>query len=101
MTKWADYCITKVRYNQEHSHIVRVGVRPDTDSTLGPETESQRTEVISALEKGSTFVTVYRTSDSKWQKGKEVRIITVNGAKYIRTDANSKAADNLENLPEF
>lgn len=99
-TKWADYCISKVQYNVEHTHIIKVKVRPDNGDTLGTESEWMRTEIVNKIQDGKTFVTVVE-SDSKWKKGEDVRIVTVNGTKYIRTDANSKASDNLGNLPDF
>jgi hypothetical protein len=46
-------------------------------------------------------VTILRGANNKWKKGQEIHIITVNGIKYIRTDQNRKASDNLENLPKF
>lgn len=99
--KWADYCISEVRYNAEHTHIVKVKIHVDNGETIGSPNESQRSEVVNAIQNGKTFVTIIRGTDSKWKKGEDVRIVTVNGTKYIRTDANSKASDNLGNLPEF
>jgi hypothetical protein len=101
MTKWADYCISAVRYNSEHTHIVKVKVHVDSGDQIGSPTEWPRSEVVFAIENRKTFVTITRSSDGKWSKGEDVRIITVGGVKYLRTDANSKASDNLGNLPEF
>ena len=101
MTKWADYCISSVRYNDDHTHIIKVRVHIDSGDTMSSATEWTRSEVVTAIESGKTFITITRTSDGKWNKGEDVRIITVNGVKYIRTDANSKPSDNLGNLPEF
>ncbi len=99
-TKLADYYITKVRYNTEHTHIVKVKLHPDSGGALGSEYEWMRTEVVTSLQSSKTFITVVK-SDGGWKKGEDVRIVVVNGTKYIRTDANSKALDNLGNLPEF
>ena len=101
MAKWADYCISAVRYNSEHTHIVKVNACDDKGDSLGSSSEWARTQVVSTLEAGKTFVTIYKGEDGKYKKGEDVRIIPFNGVKYIRTDANSKAADNLGNLPEF
>lgn len=101
MTKWADYCISAVRYNSEHTHIVKVKVHVDSGDQIGSPTEWTRFEVVSTIENRKTFVTIARSSDGKWKKGEDVHIITVGGVKYLRTDANSKASDNLGNLPEF
>jgi len=101
MAKWADYCISAVRYNPERTHIVKVKVHINSGDTIGTATEWTRSEVVTVIGAGKTFVTITRTTDGKWNKGEDVRIIIVNGVKYIRTDANSKASDNLGNLPEF
>lgn len=101
MAKWADYCISAVRYNTEHTHIDKVRVCPDLGDKLGNFSEIVRGDVVNAIERGNSFVTIYANSDGNWKKGEDVRIIIVGGEKYLRTDANSKAADNLGNLPEF
>jgi hypothetical protein len=99
--KWADYGISRRRYDSEKTHIVKVMVHEDNGETIARGEEWTRSQVISAIESGKTFVTILEGSDNKWKKGQPVRIIKVNGVKYIRTDENSKAADNLENLPDF
>jgi molybdopterin biosynthesis enzyme len=101
MDKWADYGISAVRYNAEQTHILRVKVHEDKGDTIGIAVEQTRSEVVSAIERGESFVTILRGADNKWEKGQDVHIITVNGVKYIRTDQNRRASDNLENLPEF
>jgi len=99
--KWSDYCISKVRYNSEHTHIVKVKLHVDNGDSVGSESEWLRSEVANAIENQKSFVTIFKNSEGKWAKGEDVRVVTVNGTKYIRTDANSKASDNLGNLPEF
>lgn len=78
-----------------------VNVYEDKGDAIGNATEWSRTQVVSELDRGKTFVTILRNTKGKWRKGQDVHIITVNRVKYIRTDQNQKAADNLENLPEF
>ena len=31
----------------------------------------------------------------------KISVVTVNGKKYIRTDSDNKASDNLKDIPEF
>ena len=100
-TKLADYYITKVRYNPAHTHIDKVKLRPDNSGTVGSEYEWMRADVVNTLQNGKTFITIVANGINQWKKGEDVRVVTVNGTKYIRTDANSKASDNLGNLPEF
>ena len=101
MEKWADYGISKVRYNAERTHITKVKVHEDKGDTIGSAAEWTRNQVVSAIEGGKSFVTILQGNDNKWKKGQDVHIITINGVKYIRTDQNRRASDNLENLPEF
>ncbi len=100
MAKWADYCISKVHYNDKHTHIVTVRAMPDKGEELGSEVEFKREDVVSKLGQGITFVTV-TLNDGKYKKGEDVRIVTINGTKYIRTDQNQKESDNLGALPEY
>ena len=101
MDKWADYGISKVGYDDEQTHIVKVQVHEDKGDSIGVGEEWARSQVVSAIERGKTFVTILKSSDDKWCKGEDVHIVTVSGIKYIRTDQNCTASDNLENLPEF
>ncbi|KAF1717097.1 hypothetical protein CSC74_09605 [Pseudoxanthomonas yeongjuensis] len=100
MTKWADYGISEVRYNATHTHIDRVRIRKDKDTTFGETEEHQRTAIVKAIKEGVTFVTIMWV-DGKWQKGQPVHIIRVNGTEYIKSRDNGREGDNLENLPEF
>lgn len=101
MTKWADYCISAVRYNEDETHIVKVKVHADNGDTIGNSIEWKREKVVSEIKDGTTFVTIFKNTDGKWEKGQDVHVVIVNGNKYIRTDKNSRATDNLENLPDF
>ncbi len=101
MAKWADYCISAVRYNQQHTHIDQVKVHVDSEETISDVSVWTRADVVKSLESGKTFVTILKNAAGKWIKGQTVYIITVKGMKYIKTIDNGKEADNLENLPEF
>ena len=100
MAKWSDFGIFRVKHSADHSAIVGVEIRPDLGESFGDAQKVTRADVISAIERGSTFVTVY-TRDGKHTKGEDVRVITIHGQKYIRTDNNSTKADNLGALPEY
>lgn len=95
-----DYGITDVKYNGIGKYIEWVKVGKFTGNSFGMRENWLRTKVISELEKGKTFITVLKHGD-RLKKGAEVRIVNVNGKRYIRTDSNDEASDNLENLPEF
>jgi len=101
MSKWADYGISAVKFNEAHTHINKVRVHPDNGDSIGAFTEQTRMDIVNAIKKGTTFVTIFKGSDGKWQKGQSVYIIKINGVEYIKTVDNGKAVDNLDNLPEF
>ncbi len=58
-----------------------------------------RAQVVSAIGNGTTFVTILKDSDGKWEKGAAVKRYTVDGEWFIKTVSNSKACDNLDELP--
>ena len=101
MNKWADYGITKVKYNQARTHIDSVELRPDNGETLGSAAVWARSQVVTSIKSGKTFITILKGTDDKWKQGQDVHLVAVSGVEYIRSDKNNRAADNLENLPEF
>lgn len=101
MAKWADYLISAVRYNSDHTHIDEVKVHEDKDDKVGEAKVYLRQTVVDAINSGTTFVTIYKGAKGKWNKGQEVFVIKVNGVSYLKTVDNGKEEDNLENLPEY
>jgi hypothetical protein len=102
MSKWADYCIFAVRFNSQHTHIDLVRAYPDEGDKFGQMGEYARSDIVDAIKRGITFVTIFKNSQTeKYEKGQSVYIIKVNGTEYLKTVDNGKAADNLDNLPEF
>jgi hypothetical protein len=101
MAKWADWLISAVRYDDDHSRIVKVRAHLDKGDTVGSAQEQTRAEVVRSVEGGQTYCTIVKGTDGKWKRGEDVRVITIDGEKFIRTDANRTKKDNLGNLPEF
>jgi hypothetical protein len=101
MSKWADYAISDVHFNNAHTHIDRVKARPDNGDQLGAATDHARADIVSAIKKGVTYVTIFKNKEGNWSKGQPVYIIKVNGTEYIKTVDNGKPVDNLDNLPEY
>jgi hypothetical protein len=98
--KWADYLISKVRYNDSHTHITHVYVHVDK-GTLLEGTSETRQWVVNKIDSGYTFYTIFKDDNGKWSKGQKVIKDPVNGTNYITTRPNGTAKDNLENLPEY
>jgi hypothetical protein len=101
MAKWADYCISAVRFNSRHTHIDRVRIYPDDGEKLGTSSEASRPDVISAIRDGKTFVTIFKNTKGTWDKGQSVFIVKIAGDEYIKTVRDNTTVDNLDNLPEF
>jgi hypothetical protein len=101
MAKWADYCISGVRFNDKHTHIDKVRRLPDNGDSLGSSSEVSRQTVISELKDGTTYVTIFKDENQKWKKGRAVFIVSMNGVDYIKTVADNTTKDNLDELPEF
>lgn len=101
MAKWADYLITKVRYNTRRTHIDRVMVQKDNDTSVGPAEQWSRDDVLRGLDGRWTFRTAPPGPDGKLTYGAKVEPVTIQGERYIRTDANATRTDNLGSLPEF
>ena len=99
--KWADYLISAVRYNAAETHIEKVRVHVDKGDKIGSASDWARSEVITRLEAGYSFVTIVLGSNDKWQLGATVQIVVIHGEKFIRTDADRTKEDNLGSLPRF
>jgi Protein of unknown function (DUF3892) len=101
MTKWADYLISAVSFNYAHTHIDKVRAHVDNGDSVGTAKDYDRQTVVSAIEKGTTFMTIFKGTDGQWKKGMAVFIVPIGGVKYIKTVADNTKVDNLDNLPEF
>jgi hypothetical protein len=101
MAKWADYLISAVRYNSNHTHIDQIKAHEDAGDSVKEGKIYNRQAIVDAINNGTTFITIFKNSDGKWNKGQKVYVIKVNGKSYLKTVDNGKEEDNLENLPEF
>ena len=101
MVKWADYGISKVKYNSDRTHISAVTVHADQGDTISSGSQWSRSQVVDALGHGRSFVTILEGTNGKWRKGQDIHTVVVNNVKYIRTDQNRRSSDNLGSLPEF
>lgn len=96
----ADYGITGIKYGSIGKYIEWFKVGKFNGSSFGMQENWLRSKVISEFEDGKNFITVLKQGD-RLKKGLEISIVTVNGKKYIRTDNDNKASDNLKDIPEF
>jgi hypothetical protein len=101
MQKWADYLISGVRTHPNLNRVDSLEVHSDFGCMVCKTDIVSRAEVIASMKKGCTYSTVYRTPMGKWRKGEDVRLVTINGEDYLRTDAECKPADQFDNVPEL
>ena len=99
MERWADFLITCTTHDSTGHRIVSVGAVPDLGDITGPGATWTRDLVIKAIERGFSFRTAPRGTDSKLTKGALVEVVTIHGEKFLRTDRNAVKADNLGALP--
>ena len=101
MQKWADYLISSVKTNPNRPCVDSLEVHSDFGSMVCQTEILSRAELIANLKKGTTYSTVFRTAMGKWRKGENVRLVTINGEEYLRTDTKAEARDQFDNLPEL
>ncbi|MEZ4447548.1 MAG: hypothetical protein R3B72_51200, partial [Polyangiaceae bacterium] len=73
MTKWADFGVFRVKYNDDHSAIVELEIRADQGTAFGEAHRVARSWVVDAIERGRTFVTSH-LANNKYQRGEDVRV---------------------------
>jgi hypothetical protein len=100
-SKWADYVITAVRFNIAGTHIEEVRTSEHTGTELINEAIKRRNSVVSQIENGSAYCTATKRSDGKYYYGAEVKVVTIDGEKFIKTKSDGSKLDNLDNLPTF
>ncbi len=101
MAKWADYGISAVQFNSAHTHINRVRINVDNGDTIGVAQDCARSDVVAAIKRNVSFVTIFKNSGGNWAKGQPVFIDRIGSVEYLKTVPNGKPIDNLDNLPEY
>lgn len=97
---WPDYLIFAAKYNAEGNYIELVRIYKNNGTAENCSEIQTRSFVLESLKKGHTFSTILR-SESGWSKGKEIQIVTVDGAEFLRIDRDKAKGDNLGELPKF
>ncbi|MDS9878996.1 hypothetical protein RMI40_29595 [Pseudomonas protegens] len=97
-----DFCVTKVKYSDDRSHIQSLIVREEipAKSKIGPDRKVDRAFVADLIRLGkASFQTrIWNANDKAWDVGAKIHLIE---DEFLTTDKNSKKRDNLENLPTF
>lgn len=102
MVTWGDYAIIAVQYDDDGSEIVKVKRGEVGEEMLLNKVERPRSKVITDINlQQSDYTTALKNDNGDWAIGEEVHVVVADGDKYIRTDQNDVAEDNLGELPEF
>ena len=97
----SEYVVAAVRYSADGTHIYKVRVHRVRPGSVDPPLEILRAQLLGALEFGRTFVPVDTRRARGQQAQAALRIVQVDGQKYLRCDAQSLPADHLPAVPEF
>lgn len=102
MSKWADYLISAIRYENEmrKNAIAYLKVHRDNGDEVGAGSTWTKEEVISAMYDGKTFFTILKSKAGEWKKGAHVALVTKNGRPII-TDSEYTDLDYLSDLQEL
>lgn len=102
MSKWADFLISAIRYENDMrtSVITYLKVHKDTGEEVGAGCTWSREEVINALYDGKTFYTILKSISGEWKRGAHVALVTKNGRPII-TDNEYTELDYLSDLQEL
>lgn len=102
MSKWADYLISAIRYENEmrKNAIAYLKVHQDNGEEVGAGSTWTKDEVINAMYDGKTFYTILKSNSGEWKKGANVALVTKNGNAII-TDNEYTELDYLADLQEL
>lgn len=102
MHKWADYLISAVRYeeNLNSKSISHFKIHLDNGNSVGEGSTWTKQEVLEAIAKGKSFLTIIKDERGKWKKGRGV-FLTKFDKTYLRTDSVSLREHDRVDVREF
>jgi Protein of unknown function (DUF3892) len=99
--KWADFCVTRVKYGRDRTAIVEIEAKPDHGDSLGASQRFSRQSVVEAIRFWRTTFATAPVKDGKYVRGADVNVVEVRDEYFLRTDQNAIRSDNLGQLPEY
>jgi len=99
MMKWADFVISAVKKGSGLSNITHVQIHEDLEHGLTAPKLINKHELSSKIQKGVSFITIFKKNENEWIAGDMVRTYVKDGGVFIRTDNNKVTSDNLGALP--
>ena len=100
--KWADYLISAVRYedNLNKKVISYFKIHHDNGDSVGEASTWTKEEVLAAMHKGETFITISKVNGSKWKKGKNILLANPD-VLFLNPDSQNLIYDDRLAIPEF
>ena len=99
MAKWADFVVSAIKKGSGLANISHVQVHEDLENGFGPAILLEKYQLSSKIQKGISFLTVYKKNENEWITGELIRTYVKDGEAHIRTDDNKVDGDNLGYLP--
>lgn len=97
----ADYYIYAVHQKDDVIEKVKT-CKTYTTSGPGNLIEKNRATVTIDIDVfNNTIFTIYKNSNGNWALGSKVITEEINGKRYIKTKANGKKCDNLDNIEQY
>lgn len=93
-----NYWISEVCIKDNHIHKVRI--YRDSELPYGLDQTWNVQQVIDTINKGYNINTIINVN-GRWQCGARVKVMNIGGNRFITTERDESAQDNLENLPKF
>ena len=102
MEKWADYLISAVRYeyNSSRKVISYFKIHRDNGDSVGKGSTWTKEEVLDAMQRGETFITISKVNGGKWKKGKNI-LLGNPDVLFLNPDAQNLIYDDCLMIPEF
>ena len=99
MAKWADFVVSAIQKGSGLANISHVQIHEDLENGFGPPQLIDKYQLSSKIQRGITFITVFKKNENDWAPGENIRTYVKDGEAHIRTDDNKVEGDNLGTLP--
>ena len=74
MDKWADYCVSQIKWNESGKRIEEFINHDDKGDTLSSGISKNRNWVLQKINSGKAFCTVQYNEMGKWYKTSSIRV---------------------------
>ena len=69
MTKWADFVVSAIKKGSGLSNITHVQIHEDLEHGLTAPTLINKNELSSKIQKGVSFITIFKKNENEWVAG--------------------------------